>query len=88
MEFRDIFICRKEISSADFVATITADPLSIWREYNRGSPITQIQVANLLRDLEIHPVQVGKTRISGYRAKDFQEKQIFARYLPRGLADG
>jgi hypothetical protein len=85
-EFRTILaIGRKEISSEEFVKTITADPLSIWREYNRGGSITQRQVADLLRDLEISPALIGKARISGYRAKDFEEKQIFARYLGRSL---
>jgi hypothetical protein len=82
-EFQVIFASRKYISSEEFVAAITADPLSIWREYNRGGPITQRQVADLLKDLDIFPDNVGPKRVKGYRDKDFKAKRVFERYLPR-----
>jgi hypothetical protein len=72
----------KEVTSEDFFESITADPLSIWHEYNRGTgTITQRQIAHLLSELEIYPVNIGPKRLKGYRAKDFVD--AFARYLPR-----
>jgi hypothetical protein len=80
-EFQAVFADRKEVTSEEFVTGITADPLSIWCEYNHGTgPITQRQVAHLLSDLEIYPVNIGAKRVRGYRAKDFVD--AFARYLP------
>ena len=35
----------------------------------------------MLKDFDVKPVLIGKARLSGYRAKDFEAKQIFARYL-------
>jgi hypothetical protein len=83
-EFRKIFASsRKEIGSKEFVAAITADPISVWHEYNRGGPITERQVAHLLRDLDIEPGSIGPKRLKGYREKDFAREKIFERYLPR-----
>jgi hypothetical protein len=78
-EFRDVFVKHKEIASEDFCTRITADPLSVWREY-KGGTITQRQIAYLLNELGIYPVNIGSKRIKGYRAKDFVD--AFARYLP------
>jgi Protein of unknown function (DUF3631) len=73
----------KDITSQEFFTRITTDPLSIWHDYNHGNgTITQRQVAHLLRGLKIYPVLVGRARVSGWRAKDFQD--AFARYLPPG----
>jgi hypothetical protein len=88
LEFQAVFADRKEVTSEDFFAEITADPLSIWRDYNRGT-ITQRQIAHLLSELEIYPVNIGPKRIRGYRRQDFVDG--FARYLPRDpliLSDG
>jgi hypothetical protein len=81
-EFQIVFKGRcKEISSEAFHAGITNDPLSIWHEYNHGTgAITQRQVAHVLSELNIRPVNIGAKRIRGYRAKDFVD--AFARYLP------
>jgi hypothetical protein len=77
-----------EITSADVVATLTADPTSIWTEYpsKRGvGPITQRQVADLLEQYDIAPIVVHPTKKKtlsrhGYRGAQFTE--VFARMLP------
>ncbi|MGO9047641.1 MAG: DUF3631 domain-containing protein [Xanthobacteraceae bacterium] len=67
-EFRNIFAAgRKEILSKEFVDTITADPTSVWRAYNRGGPITQRQVAVLLSEFEIYPVSAQRQDITRSR---------------------
>jgi hypothetical protein len=83
-EFQDVFVKRKQITSESFHDLITADPLSIWREYNHGtSAITQRQIAHLLKDTGdgIFPVNITDKRIRGWRyGKDFAD--AFNRYLP------
>jgi hypothetical protein len=39
------------ISSADLVAKLCADNDSPWAEWKRGNPITQVQLARLLKPL-------------------------------------
>ena len=82
-EFQTVFTNRKEIESEEFWKGITADPLSIWQEYNRGTgAITQRQIAHLLSELEIYPIRMGARRLRGWRYdKDFID--AFARYLPQ-----
>jgi hypothetical protein len=81
-EFQVVFTGRKEITSEEFWKRTTADPLSIWHEYNRGTGvITQRQIAHLLGELKIYPTLVGARRLRGWRAKDFAD--AFLRYLPR-----
>jgi hypothetical protein len=80
LEFQAVFADRKDITSEDFFAGITADTLGVWREY-KGGTITQRQIAHLLSEIEIYPVNIGSKRVRGYRAKDFAD--AFARYLPR-----
>ena len=50
------------ISSEDLIQKITADPDSEWAEWKAGKPITQMQLARLLKPYGIAPQQV---RISG-----------------------
>jgi hypothetical protein len=77
-EFQAVFTNRKEITSEAFHARTKEDPLSVWRDYSRGG-ITQRQIAHLLSEIGIYPVNIGPKRIRGYRAKDFVD--AFARYL-------
>jgi Protein of unknown function (DUF3631) len=73
---------RKEVLSEDFWKGITANPLSIWHEYNHGTgAITQRQIAHLFNGVDIHPVLIGPRRLSGWREKDFTD--AFARHIPR-----
>jgi hypothetical protein len=76
---------RKEITSEQVVAELTADPNAVWCEYNRGGPITQRQVADLLDQYDIHPTVLHPTKRKdltrhGYKAEQFAEP--FARLLP------
>jgi putative DNA primase/helicase len=72
------------IPSKQLVEALTADPESRWCEWGRGrNPITQKQVAGLLRDFHIvsgtvHPI--GQPDAKGYRWVDFEE--VWGRYLP------
>jgi len=71
------------IRSADLVAKLTADPESPWAEYSRGKPLTQRQLARLLRDFkiiteEVHPL--GLSHGKGYRRVWFEP--LWAAYCP------
>jgi putative DNA primase/helicase len=72
------------ILSRQLVELLTADPESRWCEWGRDrKPITQKQLAGLLRDFRIisttvHPA--GQVHGKGYRRVDFEE--VWARYLP------
>jgi putative DNA primase/helicase len=85
--FKAIFATgRKEVTSEAVVATLTADPTSVWADFNHGGPVTQRQVASLLDDFDIHPIPLHPTRRGdfarrGYKAAQFID--VFARYLPR-----
>jgi hypothetical protein len=84
---REIFANRAEVPSAEIVQRLAADPTDEWCEYGRGrSPITQRQLAVLLRDYEIfpkvvHPDKRADDSPRGYRRSDFAD--VFARFLSR-----
>jgi hypothetical protein len=76
---------KESITSAAVVAALTADKASEWCEYRGRGPITQRQVAALLRNYEIFPRTIhptGKASESprGYVWADFDDP--FARFLP------
>ena len=76
---------RTEITSAQVVQELVADPDSPWHEYYGRGPITKNQVAALLRDYDIRPVVVHPTKRAdfsrhGYRVAQFED--AFARFLP------
>jgi putative DNA primase/helicase len=83
---RDMFTGRNEITSEEIVATLTADPDSIWLEYRGKGPITQRKVADILSEYDVHPLRgIHPTKRSdmtrnGYRASQFND--VFARLLP------
>jgi putative DNA primase/helicase len=65
---------------ADELAAIEGRP---WAEYGRsGKPISQNQVARLLRSVNVAPevIRVGEKTVRGYRLHRFDD--AFARYLP------
>jgi putative DNA primase/helicase len=79
-----IFANREEIPSAEVVKELTADPDSEWCEYKGRSPITQRQVAALLKPFEIYPTTIHPTKQAmwsprGYRRSQFTD--AFARYV-------
>jgi hypothetical protein len=69
------------IGSEDLIQTITADPDSEWAEWRAGKPITQAQLARLLRPYGIAPeqVRIGKRQVRGYVRAHFTE--AWERYL-------
>jgi hypothetical protein len=78
---KDLFAARhtSRLRSRTIVKALTADPTYRWSESNRGKPLSEAQLASLLRPFEVHPTPVGKSR--GYRLTDCQD--AFVRYLPR-----
>jgi hypothetical protein len=88
-EFWALFIEGQQlerIPSDDLVKGLTEDPVSVWCDYGRGHPVTQREVAALLRKLHVYPRPIGigkRRRVKGYYAADFFQKQIFQRILGR-----
>lgn len=71
------------ISSTGLLQMLIADLTKPWVDYRRGRPITQSDIASLLRRYGIKPVDLrinGKV-LKGYVASDFED--AFARYLGR-----
>jgi hypothetical protein len=71
------------MSSADLVAALVADPERPWAEWARGRPLTQRQLARLLKPFCIISQTVhtpGFKDAKGYRRIDFQE--AWSAYLP------
>src|SRR5262245_51540858 len=83
----EIFANRDEVPSAEIVQLLAADPTAEWCEFGRTrSPITQRQLALLLKEYEIfpriiHPTKRSNLSLHGYRRSDFAD--AFARFLPR-----
>jgi putative DNA primase/helicase len=71
------------IRSADLVGKLITDPERPWAEWRHGKPITQKQLASLLRPFGIisetvHPV--GQSDAKGYKRAKFEE--AWEAYLP------
>ena len=83
----EIIANRDVISSEELVKQLAGDPIAEWCEFGRGrTPITQRQLAVLLKDFEIFPKVIHPTKRAddsprGYRRSDFAD--AFARFLPR-----
>ena len=71
-----------DLSSAELVAKLTAEPDSEWAEWRSGKPITQAQLARLLRPFGVAPcpVRIRDQQVRGYRRQQFVES--WERYLP------
>ena len=83
---KDLFAAQhtNRLGSKAIVAALTADPTARWRESNRGRPLSEAQLARLLRPFEIYPTSFGNAR--GYRLAECQD--AFARYvLPDEVAE-
>jgi putative DNA primase/helicase len=81
-----IFATREEITSAELITQLAADPDEEWAEFRGHDPISQRQVAALLAGFEIFPVVLHPTKQAnlsrrGYRR--FQFDDAFARFLPQ-----
>jgi Protein of unknown function (DUF3631) len=72
------------IRSSDLVKELTADPERPWAEWSRGNPLTQKQLAGLLRPFGIisetvHPM-IGLAHGKGYKRTSFEG--VWDAYLP------
>jgi hypothetical protein len=69
------------ISSADLIDKMAAEPDSEWAEWRNGKPISQKQLANLLKSFKIFPdqVRIDGHQIRGYLWTWFQD--AWERYL-------
>jgi len=76
---KDLFAAQHtdRLGSKGIVAAMTADPTARWSESNRGKPLSEAQLARLLRPFEIYPTSFGSAR--GYRLSECQD--AFARYV-------
>jgi Protein of unknown function (DUF3631) len=63
------------------VQKLTADPEKGWADFNHGKPITQVQLARLLKPFGIYPepIRVGRHQVRGYVRARFVE--AWERYL-------
>jgi putative DNA primase/helicase len=74
-----------EVTSENIIAALAANPTGRWAGYNRGGPITKIQVANLLDPYDIDPVPLHPTKRKNFARQGYKILQFadaFARYLP------
>jgi hypothetical protein len=78
-EFKKIADSGKAVVATKAVmAVLRRDPLSRWMDFNRGKPITEIQVARLLepygpRPRVIHPTKRSTSSPRGYVLADFAD---------------
>jgi hypothetical protein len=82
--FREFLANREKITSAEVVVELTADPDSEWREYKGRAPITQRQVAALLRPFEIYPTTIHPTKRAALSPRGYRRSQFvdaWARYV-------
>jgi hypothetical protein len=82
-DIREAFAGQDEIRSAELVVRLAADPEKPWAECSRGKPISQKQLAGLLRPFgiaseTIHPA--GQPHAKGYRRVHFED--LWATYFP------
>jgi len=82
---RPLLATREQITSAELVELLIADPDGEWAEFRGRGPITQRQAAALLAGFEIFPVVLHPTKQAslsrrGYRRSQFGD--LFARFLP------
>jgi putative DNA primase/helicase len=82
-DLRDMFIERgvDRLTSKEICAALAEDETRPWHEYRHAKPITQAQLARLLKRYGIHPdsVRVGDKTPKGYKRSDFDD--AFQRYL-------
>jgi putative DNA primase/helicase len=69
------------IGSQHLIDNLTADPDSEWAEWRHGKPVTQAQLARLLKPFRIfpEPVRIGGQQVRGYRRSQFED--AWSRYL-------
>ena len=85
---QEIFANRNEITSAELVQLLAADPDAEWGAFRGRAAISQRELAALLKPYDIRPVVLHPTKRSnlsrhGYRRSQF--KDAFARFLPANI---
>jgi hypothetical protein len=80
---RDIFGTREAMTSADICAALVADPSGEWANFRDKGPISQTQLAVLLKAYRIRTEKVSPAgiRLNGYFRAQF--KNAFARLLQK-----
>jgi hypothetical protein len=79
---RDAFADREAVSSADLIGWLTADETSEWTDWRDGKPISQAQLARVLRDFRVH---VERIMIDGRQQRGYVREKlagVWKRYLP------
>jgi hypothetical protein len=78
---------RKEILSAALAEHLLSDAEGEWRNFRGRGRITTTQIAVLLRQydvfpVDLHPIRGSTKSLRGYRLEDFVREQVFERHLP------
>ena len=71
-----ILATRAEITSAELVAKLNADPDGEWCEFRDRGPITQRQVAAILSEYDIFPVVLHPTKRAGLSRRGYRRSQF------------
>jgi hypothetical protein len=76
------------IGSQQLIDKLTADPDSEWAEWRYGKPISQAQLARLLKPFHIFPeqVRIGGQQVRGYHRSQFED--AWATYLQSPSSSG
>jgi Protein of unknown function (DUF3631) len=82
-DLREIFGKSNVLFSRDIIRALVEDPEKPWATYRRGKPLTERQLAYLLKEYGVKPntVQDEFGRAKGYERKQFIE--VWERYLPK-----
>jgi hypothetical protein len=76
------------VGSQQLIDRLTANPDSEWAEWRYGKPISQAQLARMLRAFHINPeqVRIGGQQMRGYQVSQFED--AFATYLQSSSSPG
>jgi hypothetical protein len=74
--------CVERLSSEALIGMLVAEADRPWGDWHRGKPLSQRQLAGLLRDFKISSrnIRVGASVTKGYEISSFTD--AFSRYLP------
>jgi putative DNA primase/helicase len=87
---RDLMGVRKEVTSAHICKALPAAPSSEWSNFRGKGPISQAQLAALLRPYGIRPVTLHPTKRAGLTRHGYQRSQFdnaWARLLQKPSKD-
>ena len=82
---QEIFANRAEITSAELVQLLAADPDAEWGAFRGRAAITQRELAALLKPYDVRPLVLHPTKrltLSRHGYQRAQFKDAFARFLP------